>query len=76
LYFVSDQTKQSHLNGKAHRQKLELKEKQNRTMKHSVYVRGFDLQLPNLEAKLQTLFEQLGGKVKDVYVDKNSVSMF
>ena len=31
------------------------------------------MQLPNLESELQALFEQLGGKVKDVYVDKNSV---
>ncbi|XP_066929045.1 speckle targeted PIP5K1A-regulated poly(A) polymerase-like [Clytia hemisphaerica] len=69
----SDQVKASHVNGKSHKQKCEFKEKQSQTLKHSVYVKGFDPLTTNLETRLQELFEELGGgEVEDVYVDKNS----
>ena len=61
------------MNGKSHKQKCEFKERQNLTLQRSVYVRGFDPTLNDLESELECLFEKSGGKVKDIYVDKNSV---
>lgn len=74
IFFLTiDHTKISHINGKSHKQKCEFKEKQNLTLERSVYVRGFDPMLKSLETRLESLFSMYGGKVKDVYVDKNSV---
>ena len=70
-----DHIKTDHINGKSHKQKCEFKEKQNLMLLRSVYVRGFDPLLKNLESRLESLFDQFGGKVKDIYVDKNSVRM-
>ena len=66
---------ESHVNGRKHKQHVTQKERKEITLKCSIYVKGFDPLISNLEEELQKYFEELDGEVKDVYVDKNKVCL-
>lgn len=64
---------ESHVIGRKHKQQAEKVEKKNAIFKRSIYVKGFEPKLEDLEEKLALHFTEIGVEVEDVYIDKNSV---
>ena len=66
---------ESHVIGRKHKQQAEKVEKKNAIFKQSIYVKGFDPKLQDLEEKLAFYFTEMEVEVEDVYIDKNSVCL-
>ena len=76
LLFYLEKFLESHVIGRKHKQQAEKVEKKNAIFKRSIYVKGFEPKLEDLEEKLALHFTEIGVEVEDVYIDKNSVHLF
>lgn len=75
LLFSLEKFLESHVIGRKHKQQAEKVERKNAIFKRSIYVKGFDPKLQDLEEKLAFYFTEMEVEVEDVYIDKNSVCL-
>lgn len=61
----------SHVEGRKHKQQAFKKDRKKEMLEKSVYVKGFDPSLENLEGELKAYFTKMDVEVTDIYVDKN-----